>query len=152
MDVSFFRTHPLTKGLTGAEIERLRSLLEENRYQAGEVLFREGAVARGLLLLAEGSVRVFKKDPRGTDRELAQLEAPTVLGELELVSRTPCLASAAAITDVRALLLSAEAFERMVNDGDAVASKITRNIARVVIQRLGESNTRIAALFALAAT
>jgi CRP-like cAMP-binding protein len=148
MDVSFFRSHPLTKGLTGPEIDRLRGLLEEARYRAGESLFHEGAAANGLVLVTEGAVRVSKKDPAGTDRDLVVLEAPTVLGELELISTGPCHASATATAPVRALVLTAEAFERLVNEGDAVASKIIRNIARVVIRRLGESNARMVALFA----
>ena len=34
----------------------------------------------------------------------------------------------------------------VLNDGDAVASKMTRNIARVVIDRLAETSTKLVSL------
>ncbi len=152
MQTSFFRTHPLTKGLSSAEIERLRGLLHEERFAAGELLCREGATSRGLLLLAEGAVRITKRDPSGAERDLAIVEAPSVLGELELLSGRPSLASAVAAGAGRSLLLSTASFEELLNNGDPVAAKMTRNIARVVIDRLAETSSRVAALFALANT
>lgn len=149
MDVAFFRTHVLTKGLSHAELERLQAQLSESQFQPGEKLLAEGTATNGLFIVVEGQVRVMKKDPGGNDREIAELEGPTVLGELELISDEPGMATAQAVSAVRALVLPTEAFEKLVNDGDSVATKITRNIARVVIHRLSETNSRIVALFAL---
>jgi CRP-like cAMP-binding protein len=149
MDVAFFRTHVLTKGLSHAELERLQNHLTESEFQPGEKLLAEGTATNGLFIVVEGQVRVMKKDPGGNDREITELEGPTVLGELELISDEAGMATVQAVSAVSALVLSTEAFETLVNEGDSVASKITRNIARVVIHRLSETNTRMVALFAL---
>ena len=149
MDVTFFRTHVLTKGLSHAELETLRNLLVESEFGPGERLLIEGTAVSGLFIVVDGQVRVVKEDPGGNEREITELEGPTVLGELELISGDPGLATVQAVSAVRALVLSTEAFEQLVNEGDSVATKITRNIARVVIHRLAETNTRMVALFAL---
>lgn len=150
MDIAFFRTHVLTKGLTHPELERLQGMLKETSFAQDETILAEGTAPNGLFIVVEGQLRVVKKDPGGAERQLVELDGPTVLGELELISGQPALASAKAVSAVRTLLLPTSEFEKLVNDGDAVASKITRNIARVAIQRLEETNTRMVALFALA--
>ncbi|MBI5507593.1 MAG: cyclic nucleotide-binding domain-containing protein [Deltaproteobacteria bacterium] len=145
MDVGFFRTHALTKGLTGAELERFNNVVTKMPVKAGERLCVEGASAPGLFLIRDGSVKVTKKSGK-SERTLAELQGPTVLGELELLSGRPCFATVVALSDAEAYLLSVEAFERLVNAGDAVASKISRNIGRVVIDRLAETNVKLVSL------
>ena len=145
MEVAFFRSHALTKGLTSAEMERLSALVTRRPIAQGEELCVEGAEAPGLFLIREGKVKVTKKGGK-SERTMARFEAPTVLGELELITGRPCLASVIAESPVDAYLLSPEAFEKLVNNGDAVASKITRNIARVVIERLAETSTKLVSL------
>lgn len=141
MDLAFFRQHSLTRGLNSSQIQRLTSHLEELRVDQGERVMIEGAETRGLFLIKEGDVVVKKGDG-----VLAELAAPTVFGELELVSREPASASIEASTPLTAYLLSHEAFERLVDDGDAVVSKMMRNIARVVIARLADTNARMVSL------
>jgi len=146
MDVTFFRTLSLTKGLTAAEIDRLGRLVIEKRVAAGDKLLTEGAAAAGVFLVRDGKVKVTKRNAAKAEKGVARLEAPTVLGELELISGRPCFASAVAETEVLAYVLSPEAFDALVNGGDSLASKMTRNIARVVIDRLAETNTRLVAV------
>jgi thioredoxin reductase (NADPH) len=150
MDVTFFRTHMLTKGFSGAELEKLQGLLADATFDAGEPLVVEGTAPAGLLIVAKGQVRVTKKDSGGSERAIVDLDGPTVLGELELISGQPGFATARALTPVRAFLLSTEAFEDLVNANDPVATKIIRNTARVVINRLAETNSRMVALTELA--
>ncbi len=146
MDVAFFRSHALTKGLSSAEMERLSGLLAERSVAAGERLCVEGAASPGLFLIRSGEVKVVKKGDGKAERTMARFAAPTVLGELELVTGRPCFASVVAQSPVVAWLLSPAAFDDLVNRGDSVASKITRNIARVVIDRLAQTSTKLVAL------
>ena len=146
MEVAFFRSHALTKGLTSAEMERLSTLVTTTPFADGDRLCVEGAAAPGLYLIRVGKVRVVKKGTGKSERTMARFEAPTVLGELELITGRACFASVVAESAVEAFLLSPEAFDRLVNDGDSVASKMTRNIARVVIDRLAETSSKLVSL------
>lgn len=141
MDLAFFRQHSLTRGLSSAQIQNLTSRLAELRLEPGDTLLVEGAEARGLFLVKEGTVRVSKGEV-----EIATLDAPTVLGELELISHDVSSARVEATTPVLAYLLPRDAFDGMIDEGDAIVSKIMRNIARVVIRRLAATNTRLVSL------
>lgn len=141
MDLAFFRQHTLTRGLSSAQIQKLTSRLQELRLEPGETLLVEGAEARGLFLVKEGTVRVSKEG-----KEIVSLTAPTVLGELELISHDVSSARVEASTNVLAYLLPRDAFDSLIDDGDAVVSKMMRNIARVVIKRLRETNDRLVSL------
>ncbi len=141
MDLAFFRQHILTRGLSSAQIQKLTSRLQEHRLEPGEALFVEGAEARGLFLVKEGTVRVSKGG-----NEIVSLTAPTVLGELELISHAVSAAQVEASTQVLAYLLPRDAFDTLIDDGDAVVAKMMRNIARVVIKRLTETNDRLVSL------
>jgi CRP/FNR family transcriptional regulator, cyclic AMP receptor protein len=143
MDIAFFRTHSLTKGLNHAELEKLNSALREQRFAQGDKICTEGTLAEGLFLLRAGSVRVVKKTASGGEHLLAHLDAPTVLGELELVSGDSSAATVIAASPVVAYVLSRDQFESLVDHGDAVVSKLMRNIARVVVHRLTETNKRM---------
>ncbi|MEM6730975.1 MAG: cyclic nucleotide-binding domain-containing protein [Myxococcota bacterium] len=141
MDLAFFRQHSLTRGLSSAQIQMLTSRLTELRLNAGDALLVEGAESRGLFLVKEGTVRVTK-----AGQELVTLTAPTVLGELELISHDVSSAQVEATDEVIAYLLPRDAFDSMIDSGDPVVSKMMRNIARVVIKRLTETNTRLVSL------
>jgi len=141
VDLAFFRQHSLTLGLSSAQIQVLTSRLSELRMEAGETLVVEGAEARGLFQVKEGTVRVSKGGA-----ELATLNAPTVLGELELISHEVASARVEAVTQVLVYLLPRSAFDSMIDEGDAAVSKMVRNIARVVIQRLRETNQQMVSL------
>ncbi len=141
MDLAFFRQHSLTRGLSSSQIQNLASRLTELRVAPGESLLVEGAECRGLFLIKEGSVRVSKGG-----NEIVTLAAPTVLGELELISHDVSSAEVQASTDVVAYLLSRDAFDSMIDAGDAIVTKMMRNVARVVIRRLRQTNSRLVSL------
>jgi CRP-like cAMP-binding protein len=146
MNVAFFRNLALTKGLSSTEIERLSALVLERSFAEGGRLCVEGATTPGLFLIRGGKVKVVKRGTGKSERTMARFEAPTVLGEIELMTGRACVASVIAESPVDAWLLSPEAFDRLVNEGDAIASKITRNIARVVIDRLAETSSKLVSL------
>lgn len=145
MDATFFKTHMIAKGMSATELARLGSVVVELPVKAGEKLCVEGAESPGLCLIRAGAVKVTKLSGK-SERTVARFDAPTVLGELELISGRPCLASVVAESDVEAYLLTPLAFESLLNAGDTVATKITRNIARVVIERLADTSKKLVSL------
>lgn len=146
MTSSFLRNHSLTRGFSSAEIERLAGMLSEQKLPANEKLCSSGAAIRGLYLVHEGAIAISGRDAKGTTQRITTLEAPTLIGELEIISGQPAFADATAETPVLAYLLTHDAFDDLVNKGDSMIGKLTRNIARIVIQRLVESNSRLVSL------
>lgn len=143
MRIAFLENHSLADGLTPGEIERLDTLFVEERFNAGDSLFIEGRPTRGLLLIPRGRMRVVMRGSGKSGHTLVELVAPTVIGELEIVSGHPSVASVVAETDLTAHVLSHAAFAALIDGGDAIAGKILRNIARVMARRIEETNMRL---------
>jgi CRP-like cAMP-binding protein len=149
MDIGFLRNHPLTLGMRADQLKHLGTLLEPLELALGDEALGEGLPAKGLFLLRDGKLEVTQKGDRGgLSRRLAELEAPTVVGEIELVTSSPSAATVKALTKATGALLTAEAFGRLVEEGDAVVAKLLRNIARVLAQRLLATNRRAVSLTA----
>lgn len=88
------------------------------RFNAGQVLFKEGDLADGLYLIRRGSVAVAKKF-KGEERVLAYVSAGNYVGEMAMLDGGPRSAS------VTASVLT----EVLVFDGDKVRKQISRTPA-----------------------
>jgi CRP-like cAMP-binding protein len=149
MEIGFLRNHPLTFGLKAEQLRYLGTILESVELAPGDQILGEGVPAKGLFIFSDGKLVVTQRAERGGgSRALAELEAPTVVGEIELVTASPAGASVAAATVAKGALLTADAFGRLVEAGDPAVTKILRNIARVLAQRLLATNKRVGSLVA----
>ncbi len=142
MDIGFLRNHPLTFGLKAEQLQHLGGMLEGVELAPGDQILGEGIPAKGLFIFREGKLQVTQK-AGGQKRRLAELEAPTVVGEVELASGGPSAATVTAVTTASGALLSADAFARLVDAGDPAVAKLLRNVARVLAQRLVATNKRL---------
>ena len=96
---------------------------------AGSVLFTAGEPCRGLYIVVEGRVRIYRLSPEGREQVL-HVEGPgRPVAELPLFDGGAYPASAVTMEDARLLFLPREAFERLYrSDPDA---------AQAIIQALG---------------
>ncbi len=142
MSLELFRDHAITEGLTDEELQRLDQLLESTTIEKGHYLFTEGQPTIGLICVTEGRLRVTKADNKGKEHKLVELEAPTVIGEMELITGQSSSASVIAETPIKAVMITHEYFEKIIGSGDPLVAKVMRNIARVIAIRMNEANTR----------
>ena len=101
--------------------------------EAGLVVFKEGARPQGLMVLLEGTVEVFKTGSSGV---LATLTAPTVLGEISLLTEGPHAASVRAKTACEFSLLTTTQFQRLLREESMAAYKVIAILAEVLARRL----------------
>jgi CRP-like cAMP-binding protein len=126
----------ITDGLSDEQRQRLEALLREEDYRDGQVVLEEGKPAPGLVMLSSGWVAVQKKDMGGLTQLITELKAPVIVGELELLTGDPCVASVCAKGAVQAKVLPKEAFDLLLSHGDAAAINLMRNLARALGQKL----------------
>lgn len=139
----FIQRHALTGGFNADEIDKLIARLQRREFSAGSVLCQQGDTNLGLFLIWRGRVEISQRQT-GQEHEtvIAKLEAPTVVGEMEIISGLPNVCSVRAQTDVVAFLLSADTVRERIFIGDKAVRKIMRNIARVLVRRLIDTNRR----------
>ena len=135
---------PIFKHLDSDERAEFEELLEPVSFEAGQMLFEEGAPEERLYVLTSGTAEVYKTILPGRRQHLATIEAPTMVGEMGLLTEPRAAASVEATTRVEAhgvgrveaVKIPRETFTRMVEEGRPAAFKLSYRIARTLARRL----------------
>ena len=126
---------PVFEKLDAKLVERLGAAGRTQPVTAGGDIIVMGSRGDSLFLLLEGKLDVLRVEGAG-ERKLTTLEAPSIFGEMEVLTGAPRTATIRATTDARVWALPFETFRRLLDDGDVAASQLLRGIAVVVAQRL----------------
>lgn len=81
---------------------RLQSIVEK-RYQAGEIVFRQGDYPDRLYVIGKGEVDVIRETPGEPDVVIDRLGKDQFFGEIGILSDTPRTATIRAATDLEVL-------------------------------------------------
>src|ERR687894_3077529 len=141
-DVPFFRH------LNDEEREELEDLLEPASFEAGETIFEEGGPEEKLYVVTSGTVEVHKTVLPGRRQRLATIEAPTVVGELGLLTEPRAAASVEAITHVEAQGIDRDRFLEMLDADSPAACKVVYEIGRTLAARMARTDASIADIIA----
>jgi SulP family sulfate permease len=116
----------IAAGLSPEELELLGAEMTTHTFPRGHVLFRAGDPGDMIYISLNGEIGV--RVP-GTTRRLASFAPGVTMGEIAVLARAPRSAEAFAESDVTALGLSVDAFERLMQSHPPLAAKVLRNIA-----------------------
>lgn len=137
-DVPFFRH------LTDEELEELEELLGPAGFEAGEAIFEEGGPEERLYVITAGTVEVHKMVLPGRRQHLATIEAPTVVGEMGLLTEPRAAASVEARTPIQAYAIDRDRFLERLDDDSPAACKVVHEIGRTLANRMARTNETIA--------
>ncbi|HEX6984661.1 MAG TPA: cyclic nucleotide-binding domain-containing protein [Planctomycetaceae bacterium] len=125
----------LFDSLTPPQRRELLELMEPVSYGPRSVILEEGKRTPGLWVITRGRCEVVKATGEG-GRVLAELGPGAVFGEMSFLQGAPHSATVRSVTDVAALKLTPEKYERLERSGGRAAHEITRAIAVVLADRL----------------
>jgi len=134
VEFQWLRSMNLLQELTMAELVRVASRLGQASFNAGEVVIQEGEISNTLYLLTAGEAMVAR-----AGRDLAILKAGSHFGEMALLSRRPRSASVTATEPTRALVLSREGLEQILQDDPVAGAKVLWQLAHTLSIRLDEA-------------
>jgi len=122
----------LCRGLSYEQSEQIIKAMVLVHAAAGSIVCKEGERPQGLMVLLTGTVEVVK----GGGEPLATIDAPTVLGEISLLTEGPHTANVRAKTACEFSLLTKTQFERLVREESVAAFKVIAVLAEVLARRL----------------
>jgi len=144
---AFLSESPLFDKLGKEEIDGLMERAEIHEFDAGQVVVEEGTMGDAIFLLYDGGLSVHTKDEKGGDIVLAKLrDRGTFFGEIALADPGPRSATVRADTGAVLLKLSLEALNAFFVEFSDAQVVVLRNIARVLAQRLRDSNVLVSSL------
>jgi hypothetical protein len=93
---------------------RLRSI-EEKRFKAGDVVFRQGDYPDRLYVIGQGEVEVVRETPGQEPAVLTRLGKDEFFGEIGILGDTPRTATVRAVTDVAVLSIHRSYFASLLS-------------------------------------
>ncbi|MCB9001872.1 MAG: aspartate ammonia-lyase [Bacteroidales bacterium] len=137
--VEFLKKVELFRGLSENDLHSIAKSAEVLKYGIGELLFSENSPRKGILLILEGDVELFKSNPYGAELKLTYFTHGDFLGEGSWATNSPHSTSARALQDTVVLLIRNETLTNNSN----VALKVLPNIVRVMQRRMHNANNRM---------
>ena len=138
--------HVLCRGLTFEQADQIIRAMVPVTAEPGMVVMREGERGQGLLVLLVGSAEILKQGRDGGEVPIATVEAPTVVGEMSLITERPHSATVRALTACELQLLTRSQFDRLIKSENLAAYKVVATLADVIAWRLDRMDEKFAEL------
>ena len=142
------RGMPFFGHLDAEERAELEELLEPARFEPGETIFEEGGPEERLYVITSGTAEVYKRVLPGRRQHLATIEAPTVVGEMGLLTEPRAAASVEARTPIEAYSIERDRFLELLDADSPAASKVVYEIGRTLSERMARTDRSVAEIIA----
>jgi CRP-like cAMP-binding protein len=130
------RRVPLFRQLRDETIDMIAERAVTRRVSKNTMLFREGEACRGLYIVVDGSIRIYRSTPDGQEQTLMVEGPKKTPAELTLFDASPYPASAQAAEDSTVLFLLLQDFQQLYHEhpeiADAVIMELGRRLKRLV--------------------
>lgn len=92
------------------------SRIEQVSFKAGDILFNEGDTTYHFYVIQDGEIEIYKTAADGKKVVLGVVGAGSSLGEFAMLDHMPRSATAQALTDVSAALVSEAAYQQLIEE------------------------------------
>ncbi len=131
---------PVFESLSADELRQVADLAVARRYEAGEVIFREGDRPDTCFIVRTGRVRITRRHPGGRSLTLAELSAGEMFGELSMFDGEGRSATVEALEETSTLALLERDVRRVLLEHSEIAVKMLARLA----SRLRAANEKLA--------
>ncbi len=138
-----FTENPIFQFFNQKEFDYFLSLTQSMDYKAGDVIFRTGQVANGFYIILKGKVRVEREKAGAPVKTLAELSAPTVLGEMGLLSKRVRTSTAVAEEPTAILFFDRNKFNQLLHEDDLMAFKLSHNLGSILSEKMEAMNNAV---------
>ena len=115
---------PLFSNLSDRQLKRVLKSSTENRYEAGDVIVREGGRTQTLFVILEGTANVVRNEHTVARRTVGEF-----FGEISMIDLRPRTATVTAETPMRCLVLYHDDLRKLVVGDPQVAWSLLQTLA-----------------------
>ena len=130
---------PLFNGLPDDQLNGIRRIAVEKQYNKGQTIFSEEDETKGLFVVVEGRVKVYKVSSEGKEQILHIIEAGQSFGEVTIFTGQQMPANAQTLAKSRLLLFPRSAFVGLVTANPSLAL----NLLAIMSKKLRQFATQI---------
>ena len=122
--IDLLRGMPLFAGCSRQELAEIATIADEMYLPQDTTLIEEGERGREFFVLVEGTVIIRRKG-----RKLGTMSGPDFVGEIALITDAPRSATVTTTSPVRLLVITAQAFQRLLADTASLRPKVLAALA-----------------------
>lgn len=123
--------------------KKYQNHLRLQKVAAGEVICHQGDTLKTLSYILEGQIKIVRRVYNGREHILDTKSAPTLIGEIELLTQKKCVSSVIALTPVTVAKLPLEHLKAdLLNDASFLLN-ISKELAQTLYQQNILSTTNI---------
>ena len=126
-----------------AQVKRLAAYMDVYQVPKETLLFYEGDKSTYLVLIVKGQVHVVKFDSQHMPKRIATLGAGKTIGEMTIIDGEPRSASAITAMDATLMVMTADHFNRLIEEWPRVAIVLVLKIAKLMSQYLRQTSGRL---------
>lgn len=130
---------PSFSGLSETQLEEIKQIIVNKRYNKGEIIFSEGDEGNGFYVVADGKVKIFKSSIDGKEQILHIYGPGNPFGEVPVFSGKQFPANAQAMVKSHLLFFPRTAFVALLAKNPSLAM----NMLAVLSMRLREFTMQI---------
>jgi len=131
---------PVFEALAPADLEHVAQVAVPRRFQAHQVIFREGDTSDTCYVVRQGHARALREHGDGRSIALAHFGPGDIFGELAMFDDEKRSATVEALDDVEALAILGQDMRRLMRDHPDIGVRLVVGLGR----RLREANERLA--------
>lgn len=134
----FLPTLAYFEELPSDEIEQLVQESVRRHFEAGEIIFLEGAPATGLWIIEKGRIKIYKVNLDGVEHILHILGPRDTFNDIAALDGGGNPADAAALSRADVSIIPAETLTRLIGKNSDFALSVTRVLAKRVRSLVGK--------------
>jgi CRP-like cAMP-binding protein len=123
-------------GLSQENLEKFAQYLYVAKAAKDEPIFNEGAIEPYMCFIADGLVRIAKGDSKKNVKTICEIAGGRTFGEMSIIDGLPRSASAVAVEETTALVLTKEKFELILTDNPKLGVSLYSKLAQMMSHRL----------------
>jgi len=131
---------PVFSTLSPEELERVAQVTVRRRFEAGEVVFKEGDEGSTCYVVRSGRARAVREHPDGRSITLAHFGPGDIFGEMAMLDGERRSATVESIEDTDAIAILSADMRRLLREYPDISMKLIAALG----QRLRETNERLA--------
>ena len=112
---------PLFNGLPDDQLSAIRQIAVEKQYNKGQTIFSEGDETKGLFVVVDGRVKIYKVSSEGKEQILHIIEVGQSFGEVTVFTGQQMPANAQTLTKTHLLLFARNEFVDLVSSNSSLA-------------------------------
>jgi CRP/FNR family transcriptional regulator len=138
--ISLLRRAPVFSALSADELERVAEVAVPRRFDAGEVVFKEGDHGSTCYIVRTGRARAIREHADGRSITLAHFAPGDMFGEMAMLDGESRSATVETVERTEAIAILRDDMHRLLHEYPGISVKLIAALG----QRLRETNERLA--------